>query len=53
MCRGLAGTLVQVGLGRFPASEVASMLKSKDRRAGGMSAPAHGLILWKVFYPKR
>ncbi len=52
MCRGLAGTLVQVGLGRFPASEVASMLKSKDRRAGGMSAPAHGLILWKVFYPK-
>lgn len=53
MCRGIAGTLVQVGLGRFPASEVASMLKSKDRRVAGMSAPAHGLILWKVYYPKK
>ena len=27
------------------------MLSKKDRRAGGMTAPAHGLVLWKVFYP--
>jgi len=53
MCRGLVGTLVQVGLGKFPPGEVAAMLAEKDRRAAGVSAPAHGLVLWKVLYPKR
>ena len=50
MCRGIVGTLVQVGLGRFPATGVKEMLALKDRRMAGMSAPAHGLVLWKVFY---
>jgi tRNA pseudouridine38-40 synthase len=53
MCRGLVGTLVQVGLGKFPPEEVEQMLARKDRRVGGMSAPAHGLVLWKVFYGRR
>lgn len=52
MCRGIAGTLVQVGLGKFPASEVRNMLAKRDRRVAGMTAPAHGLVLWKVFYGK-
>ena len=50
MCRGMVGTLVQVGLAKFPASEVDHMLKHRDRRVAGMTAPAHGLVLWKVFY---
>ena len=50
MCRGIAGTIVQVGLGKFPAGEIKSMLALKDRRAAGMTAPAKGLVLWKVFY---
>ena len=50
MCRGIAGTLVQVGFGRFPASQVKTMLSKRDRRVAGMTAPAHGLVLWKVFY---
>jgi tRNA pseudouridine38-40 synthase len=50
MCRGIVGTLVQVGLGRFPATAVEQMLAVKDRSVAGMSAPAHGLVLWKVFY---
>jgi len=50
MCRGIVGTLVQVGLGKFPADEIAPMLAKKDRRMAGMTAPAHGLVLWKVFY---
>jgi len=50
MCRGMVGTLVQIGLGKFPAEEVRRMLAKKDRRTGGMTAPAHGLVLWKVFY---
>ena len=53
MCRGIVGTLVQVGLGRFPAAGIKEMLARKDRRVAGMSAPAHGLVLWKVFYARR
>ena len=52
MCRGIVGTLVQVGLGKFPAEEVRRILEKKDRRMAGMTAPAHGLVLWKVFYRK-
>lgn len=50
MCRGIVGTLVQIGYGRFPSGEVKAMLAHKDRRVAGMNAPAHGLVLWKVFY---
>jgi len=50
MCRGIVGTLVQVGQGKFPPDEVKAMLHGKDRRLAGMTAPAHGLMLWKVFY---
>lgn len=50
MCRGIAGTLAQVGLGRFAPEEVQVMLAKKDRRVAGMTAPAHGLTLWKVRY---
>jgi tRNA pseudouridine38-40 synthase len=53
MCRGIVGTLVQVGLGKFPADEVRRMLEKKDRRVAGMTAPARGLGLWKVSYAHR
>jgi tRNA pseudouridine38-40 synthase len=53
MCRGIVGTLVQTGLGKFPPGEIKRMLASKDRRAAGMTAPAHGLVLWKVHYERR
>lgn len=52
MCRGIVGTLVQVGLGRFRAEQIEHMLLKKDRRMAGMTAPAHGLVLWKVFYKR-
>lgn len=50
MCRSIVGTLVQVGLGKFSAHQIPAMIAGKDRRLSGMSAPAHGLVLWKVFY---
>ena len=50
MCRGIVGTIVQAGQGKFPAAEVKTMLDAKDRRMAGMTAPAHGLVLIKVFY---
>jgi tRNA pseudouridine38-40 synthase len=52
MCRGVVGTLVQVGKGKTPAAEIGKILASRDRRVAGMTAPAHGLVLWKVFYQK-
>ncbi len=53
MCRGMVGTLVQAGLGKFPPGEIKGMLAKRDRRVAGMTAPAHGLVLWKVFYARR
>src|ERR1051326_2163581 len=32
MCRGIVGTLVQVGLGKFSPEEIKTMLAKKDRR---------------------
>jgi tRNA pseudouridine38-40 synthase len=53
MCRGIVGTLVQVGHGRFPPEQILPMIEAKDRRVSGMTAPAHGLVLWRVWYGKR
>ncbi len=52
MCRGIVGTLVQVGQGKIPLERVAEILASRDRRVAGMTAPAHGLVLWEVYYDK-
>ncbi|MGH7940339.1 MAG: tRNA pseudouridine(38-40) synthase TruA [Limisphaerales bacterium] len=50
MCRGVVGTIVQAGLGKFSPGQVRTILDQKDRRVAGATAPAHGLVLWKVFY---
>jgi len=50
MCRGIVGTLVQAGQGKIAPGAVKQILDKKDRRAAGMTAPAHGLVLWKVYY---
>jgi len=53
MCRGIVGTLVQVGQGKIAGTDIKRILASRDRRTAGMTAPAHGLVLWKVFYFRR
>jgi tRNA pseudouridine38-40 synthase len=53
MCRGIVGTLVQTGLGKFSPDSVKVLLEKKDRCLSGMTAPAHGLVLWKVSYSKK
>jgi len=50
MVRNLVGTLVYIASGRLPQGSIPSLLENKDRRAAGMTAPAHGLTLRKVFY---
>lgn len=53
MCRGIVGTLVQVGEGKIAPDDIREILDGKDRRLAGMTAPAHGLVLWKVFYGRK
>ncbi|HET7217935.1 MAG TPA: hypothetical protein VFJ02_07795, partial [Vicinamibacterales bacterium] len=50
MVRSIAGTLVDVGLGRWPATQVAEILASADRTRAGRAAPACGLFLVAVMY---
>lgn len=47
MVRIIAGTLLEVGKGRWEPEKVKEMLESKDRCAAGPTAPAHGLTLVK------
>jgi len=52
MCRAIVGTLVHVGRGLSAPGDIPAILASRDRRAAGTNAPAHGLVLWKVNYPR-
>ncbi len=50
MVRAMAGSLVEVGRGRRPASWMADVLASRDRGRAGPTAPAKGLFLVSVTY---
>lgn len=50
MVRILAGTLVDVGRGRFAPDAMETMLAAADRARAGQTAPPHGLTLDEVFY---
>lgn len=52
MVRAMAGTLVEVGLGRRAAGQVATLAEGGERAAAGATAPAHGLFLERVTYPE-
>ena len=47
MVRIIAGTLLEVGVGRYAPEEVERILEKKDRGAAGPTAPAKGLTLVK------
>jgi len=50
MARTLAGTLAYVGSGKLGVEAVRQLLKQPDRTLAGMTAPAHGLCLERVYY---
>lgn len=53
MVRNLSGMLVMIGRGDADVDWARSVLESRDRTAGGIAAPAHGLTLVDVEYPAR
>ncbi|HUM55659.1 MAG TPA: tRNA pseudouridine(38-40) synthase TruA, partial [Bacillota bacterium] len=50
MVRIIAGTLVDVGHGKISPLDMPLIIKSKDRRKAGHTAPPQGLYLAEVFY---
>ncbi len=52
MVRNIAGTLVAVGMGEQSSEWIREVLASRDRKQGGIAAPAHGLTLVGVTYPE-
>ena len=52
MVRAIVGTLLEVGIAKISADQVLDVIAAKDRCEAGTSAPAKGLFLAKVEYPK-
>ena len=50
MVRIIVGTLIRVGRGFYEPEEVKEILEAKDRKAAGVTAPAHGLMLVEIKY---
>lgn len=52
MVRSIAGTLLDVGRGRLPEGTVKRLLRAGRREQAGTTAPARGLVLLSVRYPR-
>lgn len=50
MVRNIVGTLVEIGRGRIQPVKMEEILKSRDRRNAGQTAPANGLFLERIDY---
>jgi len=50
MVRNIAGTLVDIGRGRFDSQYIIKLINSKNRNLAGPCLPARGLFLEKVKY---
>lgn len=50
MVRIIVGTLIRVGRGFYEPEKVKEILEAKDRRAAGVTAPPHGLMLVEIHY---
>ncbi len=52
MVRNLVGTMVDAGRGLFAPDEIPRILAARSRSAAGPTAPARGLFLHSVEYPR-
>jgi tRNA pseudouridine38-40 synthase len=53
MVRNIAGVLMEIGMGKQPATWTQDLLAIRDRSQAAMTAPPHGLHLGGVYYPER
>lgn len=53
MVRIIAGTLSEVGMGRFTPDDVKRILEAQDRTVGGTTAPPDGLYLQWIKFKKQ
>jgi tRNA pseudouridine38-40 synthase len=51
MVRNITGTLAAIGKGEESLAWIDEVLKSRDRKRGGIAAPPHGLTFVGVDYP--
>lgn len=52
MMRNIAGLLIAIGKGEQRPQWAREVLESRDRKTGAATAPAEGLYLWQVRYPR-
>jgi len=50
MVRIIAGTSIEIGQGKRSPESMPEIIQAKDRKAAGLTAPAHGLFLDQVYY---
>ena len=50
MVRNIAGALADAGQGNLSPEELVNILKARDRRKLGVTAPAEGLCLLQVYF---
>ena len=53
MVRAIVGTMIDIGLGKYPPAGIRKIILEKDRAAAGTSAPPQGLYLVKIEYPEK
>lgn len=53
MVRILVGTLLQIGSGKIDIDDLTDIIDGGKREYAGITAPAHGLYLEKVFYREK
>ncbi len=52
MVRAIVGTMIEVGLGKYPPEGIRQVILSKERGVAGTSVPPQGLYLVNIKYPE-
>jgi tRNA pseudouridine38-40 synthase len=52
MVRSLVGTMIEIGLGKKRAGDMAGVMRARDRQMAGEVAPPHGLCLGEVAFDR-
>ena len=52
MVRAIVGTMLEIGFGKLDPEGFRKIIESRDRSSAGTSAPAKGLFLTDIEYPR-